>query len=64
MKTLDFDRKSVAKKHTQSSFLILLISDSARLSRVLGLEPILLDPEKLFLSDSFENSQNSESDKF
>ena len=42
--------------YTQSSFLILLISNSARCSWIPGSEPIHLDLEKLFLlSDSMEN---------
>ena len=41
---------------TESSFLIVLISNSARFSWIPGSEPIHLDLEKLFLlSDAMEN---------
>ena len=41
---------------TESSFLIVLISNSAKFSWIPGSEPIHLDLEKLFLlSDSMEN---------
>ena len=40
----------------ESSLLIVLMSNSARFSRIPGSEPIHLDLEKLFLlSDSMEN---------
>ena len=44
------------RNHAESSFLIVLISNSARFSWIPGSEPIHLDLEKLFLlSDSMEN---------
>ena len=55
---------------TESSFLIVLISNSARFSWIPGSEPIHLDLEKLFLlSDSMENlkfygkNENSEPER-
>ena len=59
---LIFDLKIgfLMKLYTQSSFLILLISNSARFSRIPGPEPIHLDLEKLFLlSDSMENLKSN-----
>ena len=51
-----FSRNVLKHDSTESSFLIVLISNSARFSWIPGSEPIHLDLEKLFLlSDSMEN---------